>query len=143
MNLFIAIILQGFEETQKKELRLFNNDSLSKFRLIWAEFDPDASTFIPIAQLRPLLFKLGPPIGFDKSYEGDKASQDKFIISLDLPTYNNFSDYQFLDVLDALSLRLMVHDHYVKQQNENQRVDGTPGSVVQSQESPRANAPKR
>ena len=37
--------------------------------------------------------------------------QDKFIASLDLPTYQNFSKYQFLDVLDALSFRLMVIDH--------------------------------
>lgn len=44
--------------------------------------------------------------------------QDKFIISLDLPTYNNFTDYQFLDVLDALSLRLMVHENFIKAEKE-------------------------
>ena len=28
LNLFIAIILQGFEDTTRKESRLFNNDTL-------------------------------------------------------------------------------------------------------------------
>ena len=37
--------------------------------------------------------------------------QDQFIASLDLPTYHNFTQYQFLDLLDALSFRLMVLDH--------------------------------
>eukprot|EP00347_Sterkiella_histriomuscorum_P013361 403365010 len=118
LNLFIAIILQGFEDTQRKENRMFNNDSLAHFRKIWSDFDPEATTFIPIAQLKPLLFKLGLPLGFDQSYQGSKSMQEKFIISLDLPTYNNFQDYQFLDVLDALSLRLMVHENFIKKEKE-------------------------
>jgi len=44
--------------------------------------------------------------------------QDKFIASLELPTYHNFSCYQFLDILEALSFRLMVLDH-IKHQSEN------------------------
>ena len=30
---------------------------------------------------------------------------------MDLPTYYNFSKYQFLDVLDALSFRVMIINH--------------------------------
>ena len=33
---------------------------------------------------------------------------------MQLPTYDDFSKYQFIDVLDALSLRLMVIDHAQK-----------------------------
>lgn len=40
--------------------------------------------------------------------------QDRFIASLELPTYHNFKSYQFLDVLEALSFRLMVLDHISK-----------------------------
>ena len=43
--------------------------------------------------------------------------QDKFIASLELPIYQNFSKYQFLDVLDALSFRLMVIDQ-LKQKSD-------------------------
>ncbi len=54
---------------------------------------------------------LGSPLGFDDYFKDNKFLQDKFIASLELPTYNIFVHYQFLDVLDALSFRLMVMDH--------------------------------
>jgi hypothetical protein len=78
---------------------------------VWANFDPDATTFIPLSELRDFLFELGSPLGFGKNFEKRKFLQDKFIASLDLPTYHDFHSYQFLDVLDALSFRLMVLDH--------------------------------
>jgi hypothetical protein len=91
--------------------RLFNLDMSEKFRDVWTEFDPDASTFIKLNDLRNFLFALGEPLGFGNSFKGRKFLQDQFIASLELPTYQNFSSYQFLDVLDALSFRLMVLDH--------------------------------
>ena len=118
LNLFIAIILQGFEDTQRKDTRLFNNDSLQKFRQIWSDFDTEASTFIAIPELKPFLFKLGAPLGWDKSFDGSKMKQDKFIISLNLPTYNDFQHYQFLDVLDALSLRVLVKENFEKKKQQ-------------------------
>jgi predicted protein tyrosine phosphatase len=57
------------------------------------------------------LFQLGEPLGFNETYRNDKFLQDKFIASLDLPTYYNFSKFQFLDVLEALSFRVMILDH--------------------------------
>ena len=64
--------------------------------------------------MREFLFELGEPLGFDFSYRRRKLMQDQFIASLELPTYHNFSSYQYLDVLDALSFRLMVLDHMKK-----------------------------
>jgi hypothetical protein len=81
------------------------------FRQIWADFDPDATTFMNIGDFRAFLFQLGSPLGFDEIYKNDKFLQDKFIASLDLPIYYEFSKYQFLDVLEGLSFRLMVLDH--------------------------------
>ncbi len=78
---------------------------------MWADYDPEATTFISLYQLRQFLLQLGSPLGFDETYKNDKFLQDKFIASLDLPTYYDFSKYQFLDVLDALSFRVMVLDH--------------------------------
>jgi hypothetical protein len=49
--------------------------------------------------------------------------QDKFIASMDLPTYYDFSKYQFLDVLDALSFRVMIINHV--QDVNNQKEHGT------------------
>jgi hypothetical protein len=56
------------------------------------------------------LFALGDPLGFDESYRDQPELQTNFIASLELPIYNNFTQYQFLDVLDALSFRIMVID---------------------------------
>ena len=47
LNLFIAIILQGFSDTNKSEnLRISEND-FREFQEIWQEFDEDVSSPIP------------------------------------------------------------------------------------------------
>ena len=65
LNLFIAIILQGFDDTNAKEQRLFKLETLEKFRDAWAKFDPEATTYIKIFKLPDLLFELGKPLGWD------------------------------------------------------------------------------
>ena len=72
LKLFIAIILQGYNNTQVQEKRLFNIDMNDRFREIWAEFDPEATTFIPLYKLRDFLFALGEPLGFDSRYLGQR-----------------------------------------------------------------------
>lgn len=64
-----------------------------------------------IADLRQFLFALGSPLGFNESYQMNKYKQDRFIALLDLPIYDNFSKYYFLDVIDALSFRAMVLEY--------------------------------
>lgn len=117
LKLFIAIIIQGYEQTEIQDTRLFNVEMKEKFKEVWAEFDPDATCFIKLADLRTFLFALGSPLGFDETFHESRFLQDNFIASLELPTYHNFRSYQFLDVLDALSFRLMVIDH-IKQLEE-------------------------
>ncbi len=43
LNLFIAIILEGFEQTSTKVNNLIQEDELEKFRECWAAFDKDVS----------------------------------------------------------------------------------------------------
>lgn len=43
LNLFIAIILEGFEETNKKVNTLLQEEEFSNFRECWANFDKDVS----------------------------------------------------------------------------------------------------
>ena len=42
---------------------------------------------------------------------------------MDLPTYYNFSKYQFLDVLEALSFRMMIINN--EQDAKNQKKSGS------------------
>lgn len=39
-------------------------DMIESFRLVWADFDPEGTTFIKIAELKPFLTALGEPLGF-------------------------------------------------------------------------------
>ena len=123
LQLFIAVILQGYDDTQMQESRLFNIDMSTRFREVWADFDPQATTFIKISQLRDFLIALGSPLGFSDLYDGKRHLQDKFIASLELPMYFDFSKYQFLDVLDALSFRVMVIDHMKRQHGEKAEIE--------------------
>lgn len=118
LNLFIAIILQGFQDTMVRDQRIFNQDLLIRFREVWSDYDPMATTFLPLASLRPFLIDLGEPLGFSTADNENEPEQDKFIASLKLPTYNGMTLYQFCDVLDALSLRSMVLDDLKKLRQE-------------------------
>lgn len=101
---------------------------LTRFKQVWAEFDEDASSFIKIADLRRFLLLIGPPFGFDKETLESKGLQDKFIAALNLPTYNSMSEYQFMDVLEAISMRLMVINMTNNKEQEN-RLDSMAESV--------------
>jgi Ca2+-binding EF-hand superfamily protein len=68
LKIFIAIILQGYNDMQTQDGRLFNIDMNEKFRDTWKIYDPDATTFIKMNDLRDFLFALGAPLGFDKNY---------------------------------------------------------------------------
>jgi hypothetical protein len=68
LKLFIAIILEGYKEIQSQDSRFFNSEMNQWFRECWAEYDPDATNYINLRDLRHLLFKLGPPLGFDNSF---------------------------------------------------------------------------
>jgi hypothetical protein len=46
LNLFIAIILEGYNDTQIKDERLFNSDSLATYRSVWSKFDPDVISIL-------------------------------------------------------------------------------------------------
>ena len=41
MKLFIAIILEAYEDIKKQEAQIFNEDRLESFNLTWQKYDPD------------------------------------------------------------------------------------------------------
>ena len=68
LNLFIAIILQGFQDINEQQGRVFNNETAELFRDQWANFDPNASGFIKIFNLPKVLLALDKPLGWDDSF---------------------------------------------------------------------------
>lgn len=48
LNLFIAIILEGFEQTSKKEKSAVQEENIEHFLKVWAKFDVEVSVVIVI-----------------------------------------------------------------------------------------------
>ena len=64
LNLFIAIILQSFEEANQKYTKCFTQDMVDNFREVWSFFDPDATGFISIKQFETFMIQLDKPLGW-------------------------------------------------------------------------------
>ncbi len=48
LNLFIAIILESFEQVSSKVLNLISEEDLEKFKECWAQFDKNGAGYIQI-----------------------------------------------------------------------------------------------
>ena len=68
LNLFIAIILQGYDETRDRNEKMFNSEIREHFRDTWSMYDQDATGFIYLEDFPKLMISLGEPLGWDKSF---------------------------------------------------------------------------
>ena len=105
LNLFIAIILQGFNSTNQKSNLIISQESLEDFADKWSKYDPNATGFILIEDFRILIEELKPPLGIPKN----TCEEDKlvFIDSLQLATFDMISKYFFYDILSNMSRELL------------------------------------
>jgi|LauGreDrversion4_2_1035121.scaffolds.fasta_scaffold109448_2 hypothetical protein len=71
LNLFIAIILEGFEQTNQRVNNLIPEEELEKFRDHWSTYDRDATGYIKIKDLTKLMFDLRDPLGWNERYRED------------------------------------------------------------------------
>jgi hypothetical protein len=79
LNLFIAIILNGYFETRDQDEQVLSPDLLSVFQDSWSHFDQDGTGYIKSDDFKQFLFDLGPPLGWD-SYQLEKPErQDRYI----------------------------------------------------------------
>jgi Ca2+-binding EF-hand superfamily protein len=68
LNLFIAIILQGFDDTNQMLSNDYSQDSQDHFREIWMKYDLDATGFIPVDKFEEFMYKLGEPMGWPEHF---------------------------------------------------------------------------
>ena len=74
LKLFIAIILEAYDNIKEQDKKLFNEEKMEKFNSTWSRYDPDATGFIPIYQIYKFLTELGPPMGFrETDTKGSRA----------------------------------------------------------------------
>lgn len=124
LNLFIAIILEGFAETSNKENNLIEKEDIDKFIKCWSKLDPKGTGFIKLLELPDFLFDLGAagsPLGWDEdTYKDNQPMQDEFLEEINAPTYNGFKDVLFWDVLEGIAKIQIVKLHLDEQMHRIQ-----------------------
>ena len=66
LNLFIAIILEGFEQTSQKVNSLIQEEELEHFRDCWVQFDKEGTGFMKISDFPEFMMTLGEPMGWSR-----------------------------------------------------------------------------
>jgi hypothetical protein len=109
LDIFVAIIIEGFEQSSNKANNLIQEEDYEKFRDSWVKFDPDGTGFISIPDFFQLMFLMGEPLGWGPEYQDNINLQSDFLEELNIPTYNNFQDFLFYDVVQALTKVYLVN----------------------------------
>lgn len=102
MNLFIAVILDNFENQMKFEDSALNSSDLSRFTEIWSEMDPKATYMIKTSLLKNLLQRVGPPLGLPA--DCSRAELIRKLVSLDIPEHQG--NIHFIETLIPLARRV-------------------------------------
>lgn len=64
INLFLAMTIEGYFETQIEEEAVINSYQLKEFLVKWSEYDPEGTGYITFDDLVFLMFELQPPLGY-------------------------------------------------------------------------------
>jgi hypothetical protein len=87
INLYVAVILEGFAESEAMENGSLNSMHLQIFRLAWVEFDPEGTGFINTTDIFRLLSRMEAPLGFKNASQAFKAKIKSFIQQSEMPVY--------------------------------------------------------
>lgn len=63
LNLFVAIILQNFQERKESDEQLINYDQVKSFQIAWSNFDARGKNFILVEDMINFMKELGQPLG--------------------------------------------------------------------------------
>ena len=85
MNLFIAVILDSFDEVVKeaREDGVICKADMRRFKKTWKKYDPDQTYTIPAHIIPTLLLEIGPPLGLELS----ASYQTAVVITSNLDLY--------------------------------------------------------
>ena len=75
MNLFVGVVMDAFEANEEGDI--LGPEDLDTFTATWADFDPDATNFITVNDLKQFIDDLPPPMGFGKEYHASDAELNK------------------------------------------------------------------
>ena len=106
LNLFIAVILEGFGDTDDDEMMLSEAD-FRDFVTMWEKYDPDADCMMKTTDLVSFIQELREPMGFGVEFVASRAQIEKRIAMLRLPIYSG-NQVHFKDVCQALACRVFA-----------------------------------
>ncbi|CAD8082647.1 unnamed protein product [Paramecium primaurelia] len=112
LNLFVAIIVQGYEIIQKDEASSISTNHIQAFIEVWKFYDQTGSGLIRALDLDRFMVKLPKPLGW-KGLLLTQMEKRKFINQYRLPVYikNQTAMYFFYDVLEILSHNILTRKY--------------------------------
>ncbi|KAF7997448.1 hypothetical protein HCN44_006019 [Aphidius gifuensis] len=101
INMYIAIILENFNQAHQEEEIGIVEDDLEMFYIRWSKYDPHATQFIRFSQLSDFIASLDPPLGISKP-------NVVALVSFNLPIAKG-NRIHCLDILHALVKHVLGH----------------------------------
>ncbi|KAL5288421.1 hypothetical protein ACFFRR_008949 [Megaselia abdita] len=101
INMYIAIILENFNQAHQEEEIGIVEDDLEMFYIRWSKYDPHATQFIHFSQLSDFIASLDPPLGISKP-------NTVALVSFNLPISKG-NKIHCLDILHALVKHVLGH----------------------------------
>ncbi|VVC43878.1 Voltage gated sodium channel, alpha subunit,Voltage-dependent L-type calcium channel, IQ- [Cinara cedri] len=114
INMYIAIILENFNQAHQEEEIGIVEDDLEMFYIRWSKYDPHATQFIAFNQISDFIASLDPPLGIPKP-------NIVALVSFNLPIARG-NKIHCLDILHALVKHVLGHveetDEFKKLQDQ-------------------------
>ncbi|XP_017775055.1 PREDICTED: sodium channel protein 60E-like [Nicrophorus vespilloides] len=101
INMYIAIILENFNQAHQEEEIGIVEDDLEMFYIRWSKYDPHATQFIGFSQLSDFIASLDPPLGISKP-------NTVALVSFNLPIAKG-NKIHCLDILHSLVKHVLGH----------------------------------
>ncbi|XP_033606691.1 sodium channel protein 60E isoform X3 [Cryptotermes secundus] len=101
INMYIAIILENFNQAHQEEEIGIVEDDLEMFYIRWSKYDPHATQFIRFTQLSDFIASLDPPLGIPKP-------NIVALVSFNLPIARG-NKIHCLDILHSLVKYVLGH----------------------------------
>ncbi|XP_030766868.1 sodium channel protein 60E [Sitophilus oryzae] len=101
INMYIAIILENFNQAHQEEEIGIVEDDLEMFYIRWSKYDPHATQFIRFCQLSDFIASLDPPLGIPKP-------NTVALVSFNLPIAKG-NKIHCLDILHSLVKHVLGH----------------------------------
>lgn len=109
VNLLVAVILEGFAESEHDEAARLSDKHFQQVATIWSRFDPKATLFLDANDLPMVIQQLDEPMGFGKAHIATVYQLRKRVAKLKIPIYQG-SRVHFVDFAAALARRVFIDD---------------------------------